>query len=1592
MAKPRTMASSGAKTQQVGEHGFAPDYVPFPGGTFATFQPIPGANYKKVGPKKFAKSMGKFNRAEIAKNAELANQLALDQLNTELEGMKTFAPEANALRMQENAKLGDQWRSETTQNEELRRQQITELAALRRQEIAANSDLRRDEISENELLRQDQMRINANTKRDFISEDNTFNQAERTRQVNEALPGVNDDLADQRRRAQSFASGRAPDEIIDRGLELSSRSASADAAAAGGFGGRSGAARNISDVMSAQQRIGLSQYGDQLLGSNINARAALNLAPTMYSDAGSQVRVEPTWSTDAGFSPDVTFSGDAGFGTASAMGQDSGISLNPSVSVAGLSSSNTGMFNAATMLSTGDAFSSAIQQRQFGANLQQRTQEFNASGMYNASAFNAGVANQFALGEHQYNVGYQGALAGAAQTDHNTQLGLEQQARGEQAFREGRQDAQDAGTTGAIAGGVGAVAGAAGSGGGGGGTTSPGSGNQGGSGGTSSTAPPDGRFVDPVSGQVFESGEAVNGGAGSIIVPGGSSVPDGFSGVQSLPDGSTLAVPVGGSGMSGSSTGNPEASGGSGGGSAGGGTGDISSDDGAGSAGGANAGSGEVDVGGGDTPSGGTSGGDGGGSGGSVGQSTMPSDEESTTTGDGGTPPRTEGPTDETTTSESGGEGTGGGGAGGESTVESGSKAMVNGEAGNTGAPQAGGQPSPGPRDVGVEGFNEATGLAVDSSANSSTVAHLNNRSDGVMNMAGVYEKPYPGAKPIGVDSRGRKLYASRDLQNSNDAEAGSKTVEDMKKQIDPLGVMTEEDNKAMDLIIGASKDKEFMSDLTRLAASGDKKGFINAVLGKFGKPLLEEFSDDPKKAQQGMNAAFNAYKLMDTWDRMSAAQKSLGLAGIGMQAFKYATGESLGNKMVIKPTSKDSPYLTVSGALALAAEGVNSYALVKNWDQLNAVQKIAGASASMRSIAHLAQGMNLLGHGPDGAAVPNVSVDGLASMGFSAAPQYGVGALTAPVGTTIPPGYIGVASDSGGGMIIVPEANAGTAQGATSAESGSTVGTAAQDVMNATGVVIGAASVYNNWGSGGAQGMYRGAVGGSQLASGLSAMGQNNPYLLAAIIAGSTIGGAMKEGTASAIVGVATAGATVYGAYSGVQAANAAAEAAAAAQAAGTAGAAGADAAGAAGGADYGGYIAAAAAAMNTYEIMDSEMSNEEKARQLRRTAGETYANIATFGIYGLAKAVDQYAFGGTAGKWLDKADRANPIAQFQDKTLGKLMGGKNEAQIARDGIRDSFEASGLATKVDGAHHVTLADGTTVNIGLDGTSGQRDFTNRDHLVDSHKKRDKLNAYDVDYTNDLDYSAGLGGITLSRLMAGGKNQAVDQMGGQLGNAMLGNVGHGKNMSQENFYKVVDNLRANYAKAGIKSKADAYQLANQGFAEGRWDETDLVSMHQSINMIFDDNGYETAQKLMSGRAPGIENAVREEPGYGADPESSTVEGAPDESMTDEEIADTGVRPPPTTGETDPGYTTTPEEVEETMSEPPREGTQPAGPPPPVDDYEEGESMGTDADVSDMEADVEIDSEVKKAAKLRNRNRYKENRGVATSRPRQQEQRA
>lgn len=378
----------------------------------------------------------------------------------------------------------------------------------------------------------------ANLSRSEISKDNPFNQGERTAQLDATLPGLRNSLAGQTDRANTYANGQLTDPALDRAYELGIRSNAADAGTYAGFGSGSGQSSKISDLMSADERFKISQYGEGLLDQNAGVRANIELAPTEYSNAGSQIKAVP----------------EVGAGRLTYQG--------------------AGMINEATLLSPGQALGTAVQQSQFATSLEENNRQFDATGTFDASKFNSSQAlqadefnseGQFtaALGKFGYDTSYLNALQTANQGALNNATGASVAGINAGTFNAGLGAGQVANTISGGLQGIGAIDG-----------VTEAVSNILGTTGTTSSAPqagtvPSGASVGGASSQPAPSASAapagvdLGSGQGTVTVaPAGDSigpdssiplaqkfssasqVPSGYSAVSSNNDGSVSAVPT----------------------------------------------------------------------------------------------------------------------------------------------------------------------------------------------------------------------------------------------------------------------------------------------------------------------------------------------------------------------------------------------------------------------------------------------------------------------------------------------------------------------------------------------------------------------------------------------------------------------------------------------------------------------------------------------------------------------------------------------------------------------------------------------------------------------------------------------------------------------------------------------------------------------------------------------------------------------------------------------------------------------------------------------------------------------------------------
>ena len=103
----------------------------------------------------------------------------------------------------------------------------------------------------------------------MVGIENAFNQKQKLQAAEAAQPGITDLLRGEVKNAQTLASGRLLKDSEDRALELTARSAGADAAWTRGLGDDSLVGKRLSDQLSVSQRLGLMQQGQNYMNTAV---------------------------------------------------------------------------------------------------------------------------------------------------------------------------------------------------------------------------------------------------------------------------------------------------------------------------------------------------------------------------------------------------------------------------------------------------------------------------------------------------------------------------------------------------------------------------------------------------------------------------------------------------------------------------------------------------------------------------------------------------------------------------------------------------------------------------------------------------------------------------------------------------------------------------------------------------------------------------------------------------------------------------------------------------------------------------------------------------------------------------------------------------------------------------------------------------------------------------------------------------------------------------------------------------------------------------------------------------------------------------
>lgn len=663
---------------------------------------------------------------------------------------------------------------------------------------------------------------------------------------------------------------------------------------------------------------------------------------------------------------------------------------------------------------------------------------------------------------------------------------------------------------------------------------------------------------------------------------------------------------------------------------------------------------------------------------------------------------------------------------------------------------------------------------------------------------SGVFRQNQDGLTPFGSDIDGKPLYTFQNARDSTSYDLGKNRLYTGGDFFQRLGAFDNEaDADKYAKFTSLSGNPEFMGRIEGLQAAGDTKGAVNHMLTSFDHPEVDSLHKSDDK-DRGYGLAFAAYNYAQNAEKMSPSQKSLALSSMSTLAYKFGDGSAIGDKALIKHPDGSTAFST-GDAATLGKSGIDVFSLQKNWDQIDAVQRLTYGQGTASQMAATGQRMGFIGAVSGGPAAVQQSAAELGQAGFTAVPSAGIGAITGHQ-DALPSNYEVIGAGSAPGQIIaVPKGLSYS----TSILNGSPE---VRSLNNAAGLKPASTGAFKTYANQMPITKLADNTRGTSLSAGLGQSGAlNDPYLKSSIITTSVMG--------------------------------------------------------------------------NTVSRKLDGQQGQAAATGLRRQGEDVALNYVTGGISGKVQKVDAMTGGHLEGV-REKVDKLNPINKATDKLGGKALssasnldistsgisggafGGKGEAQKGRDSIRSIGVQSGLINKDN--YTVSLSDGTTADVGVDAKGGQHEFRNPDQSQGVNRP---LSSYDVDYTNDLDFTSNLMTNSLARMMSGGKGTSIDQVGGQLGNAALGKVGFGKDMTEENFNYVRDNVRGFYFKQGIQTKEDAYALSNQMFSEGRITEMDQVAMQQGINLVFDKDGFNQSQVVMSGRKKGMEVAsdIHKSPG-------------------------------------------------------------------------------------------------------------------------------
>lgn len=584
----------------------------------------------------------------------------------------------------------------------------------------------------------------------------------------------------------------------------------------------------------------------------------------------------------------------------------------------------------------------------------------------------------------------------------------------------------------------------------------------------------------------------------------------------------------------------------------------------------------------------------------------------------------------------------------------------------------------------------------------------------------GIGAQPGPDTVPIGVNDNGQQLYSNKQFAESKDRTVGKVLNETTYSNFAPAKVFNETEAAKFLEIGNHAADPDLLDRLNKAKTNGDTYAFRDAINRTVG---VAGGKDDH-------GSDFTTLQLFDNWHNFSDGQKSLALAGVGNQNFKFEDGSTLANRKVT-PDIGDVRGMTPKDIAELGAAGTNPYPVVKHWDDMVTLQQSQFNPRSAISVSANAQKLNLLGYGEDGTAV-NIKKESLDSIGATAEPHMGVGALSIPADQNPPPDYVKIGTANGRTQII-PKAHVNTA------------------ITGTETSVANAQSMYQKWPA-----LEKpksvGVVGGNQMLAGTMALTDTNPHAVSFAVSAKTAlhTRAAKEeqkssGGASAlpaVVGAIKTGASIYNIVNKIIEGNSVSSAGAgainSAEAAdiGTATMeASTGGGGAVGSSIGGGQILADGTATTAAPVATGVEGGTVLADGT--TVGQTFTGIegafvgnvvpALAAAYGTYELTNMALAANSARKDQtgDLIKQGAKAAGFLGAQFGLGIGlggsGKGERQQIRDQYRKAIIESG-SKLFDEDYQGTLYDGTTFDFGKDNFSFKEGKGNTDGNIDLSTK------------------------------------------------------------------------------------------------------------------------------------------------------------------------------------------------------------------------------------------------------------------------------